>query len=106
MKTQNREQLIQALAAGDIQKLRNIKNKLPFFIVITNAEGYYEFNILYPEGTGNSDKRTGRGDWHDALTRDEIEALEASHGFNYFDVQIMPERKDVDNVSNQNTKVS
>ena len=105
MKTQNRQQLIAAIASGNVQKLRNIKNKLPFFIVITR-DGEYEFSIPYPEGTGNRDKRTGRGDWYDSLTNDEIEALEASHGLKYFDIQIMPERENVDNVSSQNTKVS
>jgi len=87
-KDSNRIQLINALSAGDVKKVRAMKRQLPFFTVFTDEKGEYSFSIPYTGGEGNRDQRTGKGNWEQSLTRDENERLNNSIEIVCFEISV------------------
>lgn len=78
MKEENKA-LIDAIAAGDVNRIKALKRRLPYFIVITE-DGEYSFSIPYEEGKGNRELRKGKGDWKQSLTPEEKELLDFDYG--------------------------
>ena len=74
-----RKILIDAIAEGDVKKIRAIQRRLPFFIVIYHGDEY-SFSLPYEEGKGNREERTGKGDWEQSLTSEEKELLNFDYG--------------------------
>ena len=71
--------MIDAIAAGDVKKIRAIQRKPLFFIVIYHGDEY-TLSLSNEEGKGNREERTGRGNWEQSLTSEEKEMLNFDYG--------------------------
>jgi hypothetical protein len=76
---EERKILIDAIATGDVKRIKAIQGRLPFFLVIYHGDEY-SFSLSYEEGKGNREQRTGKGDWEQSLTSEEKELLNFDYG--------------------------